>query len=366
MVAAEKSLNDFLCAEYGAVVAMRVPRASLGLLATLRAWVARGHEPKVALCANVCHDVVASVLGASCRPLFLDLDPATGQVTSTEWARARAAGASVALVVHLYGNPVDVASVREHFDADSCLLIDDAAQALGAVSGECRAGSQGDVGLLSFGPTKHIEAGGGVVLFKSIEFAASVQSQLSAILQSPDYESVEVLAQFRRGLDIARARLCIEGDAAVVAFNGLLNAYPSALWAVLPNDNNDILWREMQGYDRASRERCEKADAWAAGLAGTSLRPVGMGKGAVPWRYTCRLPSADWATQHRLAEAMRARGLHVSHWYLPAHWMLGAAVGSLPGVEQLAREVFQFWVDPKTSMKSILEGAAEVVSLLQE
>ena len=52
--------------------------------------------------------------------------------------------------------------------------------------------------------------------------------------------------------------------------------------------------------------------------------------------------------------------MHVSNWYLPAHWFLGRGAGSLPGVEKLAREVFQFWLDEDTSSDSIARGIALV------
>ena len=63
---------------------------------------------------------------------------------------------------------------------------------------------------------------------------------------------------------------------------------------------------------------------------------------------------------------MRARGLDVSNWYLPAHWMLGAEVNSLPGVEQLSREIFQFWVDRKIGLRDIRDGSIKVLASLQE
>src|SRR5438128_320160 len=80
-------------------------RASLGLIAVLRSWASAGSSNRVALPASVCHDVVAAVQGAGCEPFFCDIDLSDGNVPEEEWARARVAGASVALVVHLYGNP---------------------------------------------------------------------------------------------------------------------------------------------------------------------------------------------------------------------------------------------------------------------
>jgi hypothetical protein len=46
--------------------------------------------------------------------------------------------------------------------------------------------------------------------------------------------------------------------------------------------------------------------------------------------------------------------------------MLGAPAGSLPGVEQLAREVFQFWIDEATSLDTVRRQAAIVADIMQE
>jgi hypothetical protein len=120
----------------------------------------------------------------------------------------------------------------------------------------------------------------------------------------------------------------------------------------------------LASYPAAIESRMAKASLWAKGLADTELEPVGMGRGCVPWRYVCRLPGLSWQTQHRLAETLRAIGMHVSNWYLPAHWFVGHSVGALPGVETLAREVFQFWVDDTMSTASIVAQAGEVTRAL--
>lgn len=364
MAAAEHPLYVALRATYDVDAALPVARAALGLMASLRAWCELGHAPVVALCANVCHDVVAAVLGARCRPVFLDIDPSTGMVPDREWQRARAAGASAAIVVHLYGNASDVAAVRAHFPTGTTLLIDDAAQALGACNLVGQVGGQGDVGLLSFGATKHITAGGAVLLIRVGAFAERVCLQLASIPVMPKEQADGVRAAFRRGLEAARARLRESGGEDVDAFAGLLSSYSAVLGEVMPEGRADAVWLELQGYASMREVRCAKAAAWELALRGCGLLPVGMGLGAVPWRYVCRLPGIGWASQHRLAEAMRARGVDVSHWYLPAHWMCGEPTGSLPGVERLAGEIFQFWIDPGISMENIRDGATTVREVL--
>ncbi|MCK9389363.1 MAG: DegT/DnrJ/EryC1/StrS family aminotransferase [Sulfuritalea sp.] len=349
--------------DFNSACALPVARAALGLMAVLRCWVDAGNAGRVALSANVCHDVVAAILGAGCEPVFCDIDPADGNVLEQEWGRARAVGASVALVVHLYGNPADVSVVRRYFSSPDCLIIDDAAQALGSSNAAGSVGGQGDVGLLSFGVTKHIEAGGAAILFKDSLFAETVAHKLASIEILPEAQRSAIYTRFRQRLEAARGKLRSEGEAAAVAFHGLLDGYFSSLQVPFPVGSAHAACLAFDTYPQAQEQRMQKSAAWAAGLAGSGLVPVGMGAGTVPWRYTCRLPGIDWSGQHYLGEEMRSHGLNVSHWYLPAHWMCGYEPQALPGTERLAREVFQFWVDDYTSLETIKRGAAAVSNI---
>lgn len=366
IVSDDHPLYRRLAAEFCVASAKPAPRAAFALMAALRVWTAEGHAPVVALCADVCHEVVAAVLCSGCTPVFLDLDPATGVVSESEWLRGRAAGASVALVVHLYGNPVDLGVVRKHFPYGTCLLIDDAAQALGARNDKGLVGGQGDIGLLSFGATKHIEGGGAAILVQSPTFAEQIVSEFARFPVLASAEIANIRADFRRGLEHARAQLRAHGDQAAVAFQGLLENYAATLAQAFPEGSSDAVLAAFDNYNRARVLRIEKAAAWAENLADCGLLSVRVEEGAVPWRYTCRLPGSSWDSQHRVASAIRAQGIHVSHWYLPAHWMCGAPAGSLPGVEQLAREVFQFWVDDATSLDTVRRHSAIAAEIVKE
>jgi len=350
--------------DFNVACALPAARAALGLMAVLRCWLHAGNANQVALSANVCHDVVAAVQAAGCTPVFCDIDPVDGNVPEQEWARARAAGASVALVVHLYGNPVDISLVRRHFSTSNCLIIDDAAQAFGSSNGAGLVGGQGDVGLLSFGATKHIEAGGAALLFKDPAFADAVAHALASIEVVPEAQRSAICGRFRQHFEMARTRLRNEKEAAASAFQGLLDGYSPALHVPFPVGAAYAAYLALETYPQARELRLQKSEAWAAGLKQSGLIPVGMGAGAVPWRYTCRLPGIDWQQQHQLGEAMRAHGLNVSHWYLPAHWMCGYDGQSLAGTERLAQEVFQFWVDDNTPLKTIKCGAIDVSQLV--
>jgi hypothetical protein len=338
---------------FGIARAVAVGRAALGLTAVLECWRQRRQVCRVALPAAICHEVVVAVLVAGCEPLFCDVSPSDGLVLDSEWRRVRSLGAEVAVVVHLYGNPAAMRPVRAQFSGPDCLVIDDAAQALGASSADGIAGAAGDVGLLSFGPTKQISTGNAALLFTDAAFAEAVGATLCRIVAQPQPLRDSLASAFRARLESARARLRSVGDAAAGGFLGLLEEMHPVLCVPFSSEHEAATVRALDGYAGAAADRIAKMELWSRGLEGTGLLPVGMGRGCVPWRYTCRLPGLTWSGQHRIAADLRAAGMHVSNWYLPAHWFVGMPSGALAGVETLAREVFQFWIDGNTTAETI-------------
>jgi len=111
------------------------------------------------------------------RPLFCDIDPLDFNVSPAAVAELlerhcerranelihRASGARVRALmpVHLYGQLADMAPLGETARRYGLKVIEDAAQAIGAADAlKRRAGSFGDVGCLSFFPTKNLGAFG--------------------------------------------------------------------------------------------------------------------------------------------------------------------------------------------------------------
>ncbi len=111
------------------------------------------------------------------RPLFCDVDPVTFNLapeavrsviaerceTRGGVLRHRATGGRVKALmpVHLYGQMADMAALQEIAREHSLRIIEDAAQAIGAEdASHRRAGSIGDIGCLSFFPTKNLGAFG--------------------------------------------------------------------------------------------------------------------------------------------------------------------------------------------------------------
>jgi dTDP-4-amino-4,6-dideoxygalactose transaminase len=360
-VSSDNVLTRTLETRFSLPRALVVGRAALGLAATLKCWAqGRAGPVRVAVPAAVCHEVIVAILAANCEPVWCDVDMSDGLTPESEWTRARAAGAEVALVVHLYGNAASVAAARRAFAGPECLLIDDAAQALSAHSSEGEAGALGDVGLLSFGHSKQISVGNAALVFRDVRFAARVEDELRATVSAPDHLRLQLTETFRSRFDAARAALVREGDRAAVQFRGLLAELTPVLHAPLIEDIEVRIVAALDQYAHEVAARRARAALWSSALAGTPFQAVGMRNESVPWRYVCRLPGATWARQHDLAVRLRKGGMDVSNWYLPAHWFLGHAAGSLAGVETLSREVFQFWLTERESDARIAACAQQI------
>ncbi len=97
-----------------------------------------------------------SICRTGARPVFVDIDPASYnldpfQVESKITPRTRAV-----LVVHLFGQCADMEPLWNVTERHNLVVIEDAAQALGAEYQGKRAGSLGGLACLSFYPTKNL------------------------------------------------------------------------------------------------------------------------------------------------------------------------------------------------------------------
>ena len=108
------------------------------------------------------HTYIASVLAviqAGLRPVFVEPGVDSFNMGVNHAEKLTTASVKACLVVHLYGQLVDVDLFKIYAKKHGILLIEDAAQAHGAISkGGFKAGAVGDAAAFSFYPTKNIGA----------------------------------------------------------------------------------------------------------------------------------------------------------------------------------------------------------------
>lgn len=108
-----------------------------------------------------------SVLATDAVPVLVDVTSSGCVLDVANLEPARTPATRAVLVSHLHGDLVDMPVVREWGDRHGVAVIEDAAQSPGAFVGGRRAGTWGDLGVLSFGGSKLLTAGRGGAIISS-------------------------------------------------------------------------------------------------------------------------------------------------------------------------------------------------------
>jgi perosamine synthetase len=114
---------------------------------------------------------VIGVLFQQAVPVFADVEPFTGCLDPADVERKITPKTKAIMAVHLAGNPCRLAELKALADKHKLILIEDCAQAWGALYRGKPISSVGDIGCFSLQDSKHITCGdGGVVTSSSEKF----------------------------------------------------------------------------------------------------------------------------------------------------------------------------------------------------
>jgi dTDP-4-amino-4,6-dideoxygalactose transaminase len=101
-----------------------------------------------------------TVMSVGATPVFVDIDPATYEIDVTRLADRISPRTKAIIPVHLYGHPAEVGPILDLARAHGLKVIEDNAQAFGSTYRGKKTGSIGEIGCLSFFPTKNLGAFG--------------------------------------------------------------------------------------------------------------------------------------------------------------------------------------------------------------
>jgi dTDP-4-amino-4,6-dideoxygalactose transaminase len=303
----------------------------------------------------------SSVVRAGAEPVFADIDPETLNIDPESVKRAILAGQSARndktagtnkgkirgtikalLPVHLYGQCADMDALRQIASEFELVLIEDAAQAIGAKWRERSAGSLSVLAAFSFYPTKNLSAYGdaGIVTTQDAAEAAHMR-------QLRNHGSPERYLHTEFG------------------WNARMDAIQAAVLRVKLKHINK--WNQQrreraQNYDRLLRE--------AGLLTGTSapLKRLQTSPHAfhVFHQYVIRAQRRDDARKF-----LTARGIATEIYYpIPLHLQpvfayLGYKEGDLPESEQAAKEVLALPMFPELTeeeQQQVVAGIGEYYS----
>lgn len=110
------------------------------------------------------------------RPVFVDVNPATGNIDIQKIEPAITSRTRAIAVVHYLGVPVDMPQIMEIAKRHHLFVLEDCALSIGAKIEGIHTGLHGDAGMFSFYPVKHItSAEGGMVILKDETLARQLK-----------------------------------------------------------------------------------------------------------------------------------------------------------------------------------------------
>jgi dTDP-4-amino-4,6-dideoxygalactose transaminase len=244
-----------------------------------------------------------AVLHAGATPVFADVDVATYTIDVSDAARRVTSRTRAIVPVHLHGLPADMDGVAALAQRAGLTVIEDAAQAHGALYKRRAVGTLGAIGAFSLNSTKNLPAGeGGLFVTDSEElYARAARVRFDGLEPPSKWDASHPLD------DEADAHATVRG----------FMYLPGEMTAALARSQ---LQRLAETTARSQRNAARLGERlW--GLAGVEPPVVPADRTHVFHKYRVRLDPeraglslAPLALRDRLLEALRAEGVEAVLW----------------------------------------------------
>ncbi len=213
-----RRLEERLAADHGVEYALTCGSGTFAVELALRALKV-GPGDEVVLAAYDYPGNFLAVHAVGAKPVLVDLDPDNWNLSAERLAEAFGPSTRAVIASHLHGGLVPMAEVKELAAASGVAVIEDAAQAPGAMVQGRPAGTWGDVGVLSFGGSKLLSAGrGGAVLTRHADVHQRARLHLNrgnAVCPLSELQAAVLLPQLdalpaRHGARLRAAKRLVE------------------------------------------------------------------------------------------------------------------------------------------------------------
>jgi len=157
--AAVARFEDALAGFLGVRHAIGINSGTDALILALHA-LGIGTGDQVITVANTFHATAQAIERVGATPVIVDCHPDDYLIDLAEVETAITERTKAAIVVHLFGQAVDMRAVTDLAQRHGLLVLEDCAQAIGARSNGIRVGTISQAGCWSFAPSKNLAAAG--------------------------------------------------------------------------------------------------------------------------------------------------------------------------------------------------------------
>jgi len=278
-----------------------------------------------------------AVVMAGCKPVFVDIDPETYNVSPVEIEKAVTRRTKTIVPVDLYGLPADIKPIREIAVKHSLAVVEDAAQAHGATYAGKPAGVFADVACWSLYASKNMTTGEGGVITTGDDEMAETMRLIRTHGEKAKYASLMLGYNYRMS----------EMQAAI----GLVQLEKLPAFVAKRRENSGKLNRILAETDKLQlpHEPKGRKHSW--------------------YLYTVRLKNATENERNRIVEELRKKDIGAEVYYpYPVHLMpyYRDSFGrrKLPETEKAAKQVFSLPIHPGVTGEQVEYISKTLLNLL--
>ncbi len=242
------------------------------------------------------------------KPVFADVDAETYNIDPTKIETKITKKTRAIIPVHIFGQIAQMKPIMEIARKHKLLVIEDAAQAMGATQDGKQAGSIGDIGCYSFYPTKNIGAFGDAGMVVTSNDALAEKIRLMRVHgENPRYYYRMIGGNFR-----------------------------------MDNIQGAVLSVKLKYLDEWNKKRRENAAIYNKMFSGTDVKPqkIEQNNTSIYHQYTITVPKRE-----QLQASLTKEGIGNGIFYpQPLHLQdcfkgLGYKKGDFPAAEEITERV---------------------------
>lgn len=274
-----------------------------------------------------------SVIQARCKPVFVEVDPETGNLDPDDLPNRLTPKTKAILVLHYAGFPAKMDAIMAFAKKHNLKVIEDAAHALGASHQGKKIGNIGDATAFSFGPLKMICSGmGGMVTSNDEAFNAKLISLRSYGMDKSMYNRQTSKTPWSYSVS-------------ELGHNFRMSDFQAAIGIV-----------QLKKLERFIAVRRQWAERYTQAIKDLEyvqfFKPVD-GADPVPLYFVIKIAKKDEPDlRDKFATALKEQGIGVSvHWdpalhMHPLYSKYGYKAGDFPKTEVLARQIISLPLGP--------------------
>jgi perosamine synthetase len=341
------TLADALARHAGRDRAFLMSTGRAGMSVALQAMrTLHPERTEVLVPGYTCYSVPASVKLAGLTPRLVDIDPHTLSPDPAALESLDTSRVLALVTANLYGIPNHLRELEGFARARGILMLDDAAQALGATLGGKNVGGFGDAGLYSFDKGKNITSIEGGAITASGELARALEARCASLVPTSAVRTA-----------MTSAKLLVYSTMLRPTAYGLMNKLPLGLGATRWEDDYPlgayspvlaaVALRLYRRLDRLTRTRADNARGLREALQDLpGVRLPAIAADASPAWARFVLFMDDAARRTRAVAALNGAGIGATVSYpqalvdVPeARALLNGAAGSQEGSRKVAASV---------------------------